>query len=151
MPSWRRRPLQQKAWSASSAGQKRARLKQFVDRVVISRHSVEIKVTDEGRETLAEADFGSLRIETMLKASAGGKQIVSQYTLTARIDRSLVKAIVSARGLAAATGARRRIAGRPGSAGKLFAALRQQHDQAGIPRAQHHPGHSRRDPTRFAD
>jgi DNA invertase Pin-like site-specific DNA recombinase len=92
-------PQQQKAWSISSTEQKRIRLKQFVDRVVISRDSVEIKVTDAGRETLAEADTGSLRIATMLKAGVGGKQIVSGHSFTVRVDRSLVRAIVWARDL----------------------------------------------------
>ncbi|MBS0222567.1 MAG: recombinase family protein [Proteobacteria bacterium] len=92
-------PQQQKTWSKSSTDQKRARLKQLIERVVISRESVEIKVTDAGRETMAAADSGSLHIVTTLKAAAGGKQIVSRHATTARIDRSLVKAIVWARDL----------------------------------------------------
>lgn len=90
---------EQKAWSMSSTEQKRIRLKQLVDRVVIGREGVEIKVTDAGRETLAEADSGSLHIATMLKAGIGGKQIVSRHAATARVDRCLVKAIVWARDL----------------------------------------------------
>jgi DNA invertase Pin-like site-specific DNA recombinase len=93
------RPQQQKAWSKSSTDQKRTRLRQLVERVVISRDSVEIKVTDAGREMLAEADSGSLRIATVLKPGVGGKQIVSRYTAMTRVDRSLVKAIVWAREL----------------------------------------------------
>ena len=92
-------PRQQKTWSVSSTKQRRGRLKQLVDRIVISGGSVEIKVTDAGRETLAEADSGSLRIATVLKAGLGGKQIVSPHAPTARVDRSLVKAIVWARDL----------------------------------------------------
>ena len=91
--------VQQKAWSLSSTEQKRIRLMQLVDRVVIGREGVEIKVTDAGRETLAEADSGSLHIPTMLKAGIGGKQIVSRHATMARVDRSLVKAIVWARDL----------------------------------------------------
>jgi DNA invertase Pin-like site-specific DNA recombinase len=91
--------LQRKAWSTSSTEQKRIRLKQLVDRIVISRDSVGIKVTDAGRETLAEADSGSLRVVTVLKAAIGGKQIVSRHAVTARVDRSLVKAIAWARDL----------------------------------------------------
>ena len=90
---------QRKAWSISSTEEKRSRLKQFVERVVISRDSVEIKVTDTGRETLAEADSGSLRIETVLKAGVGGKHIVSSQAASARVDRSLVNAIVWVRDL----------------------------------------------------
>ena len=90
---------QQKAWAISSTEQKRGTLKQFVERVVISGGSVEIKVTDAGRETLAEADSGTLRVATVLKAGPGGKQIVSPHAATARIDRSLVKAIVWAHDL----------------------------------------------------
>ncbi|MBN9488999.1 MAG: recombinase family protein [Alphaproteobacteria bacterium] len=90
---------QQKAWLTSSTHQKRTRLKQLMDRVVISRDCVEIKVTDAGRETLSEVDSGSLRIETMLKAAVGGKQIVSRNAAMARVDRSLVKAIAWARDL----------------------------------------------------
>jgi DNA invertase Pin-like site-specific DNA recombinase len=89
---------QQKVWSKASTEEKRSRLKQLVDRVVISRDSVEIKVTEAGRETLAGADSGSLRIVMVLKAGVGGKQIVSQAAST-RVDRSLVKAIVWARDL----------------------------------------------------
>ena len=66
---------------------------------MISRDSVEIKVTDAGCEMLAEAGSGSLRIATMLKAGVGGKQTISRHAAAARIDRSLVKAIVWARGL----------------------------------------------------
>jgi hypothetical protein len=89
---------ERKAWSSSSIGQKRIRLKQLVDRVVIGRDSVEVKVTDAGRETLAEAGSEVLRIATVLKAGVGGKHIVSQAAST-RVDRSLVKAIVWARDL----------------------------------------------------
>jgi hypothetical protein len=92
-------PQQQKSWSKSSTDQKRIRLRQLVECVVIGGGSVEIKVTDAGRETLAEADTGSLPIATMLKAGIGGKQIVSRHAATARVDRSLVKAIVWARDL----------------------------------------------------
>jgi hypothetical protein len=92
-------PQQQKAWSKSSTGQKRTRLRQLVERVVISRDSVEIKVTDAGREALANADSGLLSVATVLKAGPGGKQIVSRHAVMARVDRSLVKAIVWARDL----------------------------------------------------
>jgi AraC-like DNA-binding protein len=40
-----------------------------------------------------------LRIATVLKAGVGGKQIVSRHPVAARVDRSLVKAIVWARDL----------------------------------------------------
>lgn len=90
---------QQKLWSTSSTDQKRIRLMQLVERVVISRDGIDIKVTEAGRATLAEAVSGVLRIATVLKTSIGGKQIVSRNATTARIDRSLVKAIVWARDL----------------------------------------------------
>ena len=90
---------QQKAWSISSTEQKRIRLRQLVDRVVISCNSVEIKVTDAGRDTLAETDSGSLHLATVLKAGVGGKHIVSSQAASIRVDRSLVKAIVWARDL----------------------------------------------------
>jgi DNA invertase Pin-like site-specific DNA recombinase len=90
---------QRKVWLISSTEEKRIRLKRLVNRIVISRDSVEMKVTDAGRETLAEADSGALRIETAPKAGIGGKQIVSRHAATARVDRSLVKAIVWARDL----------------------------------------------------
>jgi site-specific DNA recombinase len=90
---------QRKAWSISSIEQKRGRLVQLVDRVVISGGSVEIKLTDAGRQTLGEAHSGILRIATVLKAGLGGKQIISTHASTARVDRSLVKAIVWARDL----------------------------------------------------
>jgi DNA invertase Pin-like site-specific DNA recombinase len=92
-------PQQQQAWSKSSIDQKRIRLRHLVECVIISRDSVEIKVTEAGRETLAEADSGVLSIVTVLKAAAGGKQIVSRHASMARADRSLVKAIVWARDL----------------------------------------------------
>jgi site-specific DNA recombinase len=88
----------QKAWSISSTEENRGRLKQLVDRVVLSGDSVEIKVTDAGRE-LVGTDSGLLRIATVLKAGLGGKQIVSSHAIAARVDRSLVKAIVWARDL----------------------------------------------------
>jgi len=90
---------QQQAWSKSSIDQKRIRLRQLVECVVISRDSVEIKVTEAGRGPLAEAGSGSLRIATVLKAGVGGKQMVSCHSATARVDRSLVRAIVWARDL----------------------------------------------------
>lgn len=90
---------QQKAWSNSSTDEKRSRLKQLVERVVITSDSIEIKVTDAGHEALTEAHSGMLRIATALKAGPGGKQIVSPYASPARVDRSLVKAIVWARDL----------------------------------------------------
>lgn len=87
-------PQQQKAWSKSSTDQKRVRLRQLVECVVIGRGSVEIKVTDAGRETLAEASTGSLSIATALKAGVGGKQVVSRHAAPLRVDHSVVKAIV---------------------------------------------------------
>ena len=61
--------------------------------------SVEIKVSDAGREALANAGSGRLSVATVLKAGLGGKQIVSRHAATARIDRSLVRAIVWTRDL----------------------------------------------------
>lgn len=90
---------QQKEWSTSSTDQKRIRLMQLVEHVVITRDSIEIKVVEAGREMLAGADSGSLRIATVLKAGVGGKQIVFCDAVTGRVDRSLVKAIVWARAL----------------------------------------------------
>ena len=66
---------------------------------MISHDSVEIKGTDVGRDALAEAGSGVLRIATVLNAGVGGKQIVSRHAATTRVDRSLVKAIVWARDL----------------------------------------------------
>lgn len=92
-------PPRRKAWLISSAEEKRNSLWQLVDRVVINGDSVAIQVTDAGRETLAGAGSGSLRIATVLKAGLGGKQIVFSHAAAARLDRSLVKAIVWARDL----------------------------------------------------
>jgi hypothetical protein len=60
--------LQRKAWSTSSMDQKRIRLRRLEGRVVISRDAVEVKVTDAGREALANAESGLLSIATVLKA-----------------------------------------------------------------------------------
>jgi site-specific DNA recombinase len=88
-----------KAWSISSTEEKRNSLRQLVDSVVINGDSVEIQMTDAGRETLAGAGSGFLRVATVLKRGLGGKQIVSSHATAARVDRTLVKAIIWARDL----------------------------------------------------
>ena len=88
-----------KAWSLSSTEEKGGRLRQLVDRVVISRDGVEIKLADAGRGAFAEAGSASLRVATVLKAGVGGKQIVSALVASSRVDRSLARAIVWARDL----------------------------------------------------
>ena len=56
-------------------------------------------MADAGRETLAGAGSGFLRIATVLKRGLGGKQVVSSHATAAPVDRTLVKAIIWARDL----------------------------------------------------
>ena len=76
-----------------------ARLGHLVKRVTVHPDSVEIILTDAGRSLFAEArSTGSLRIATVMKAGRGGRRLVPSAS-TARIDRSLVKAVALARDL----------------------------------------------------
>ena len=77
--------------SASSASSKR---------ITIRADNVEIGLTEAGRDLFVDAaPSGSMRIATVMKAGVGGRQIVPRDGASARVDRSLVKAIAWARDL----------------------------------------------------
>jgi site-specific DNA recombinase len=87
-------------WVRLSIEQKRDRLTCLIERITIRADNVEIGLTEVGRDQLGEAaPSGSMRIATVRKAGVGGRQIVPRDGASARVDRSLVKAIAWARDL----------------------------------------------------
>jgi DNA invertase Pin-like site-specific DNA recombinase len=90
----------QAEWVGFSTEQKRERIKYIVGRITIHAHNIEIGLTEAGRDLFADAaPSGSIRIATVMKAGVGGRQIVSRDIASARVDRSLAKAIAWARDL----------------------------------------------------
>ncbi len=62
--------------------------------------NVEIALTEADRNLLVDAaPSGAIRIATVMRAGVGGRQIVPRDGASARVDRSLVKAIAWARNL----------------------------------------------------
>ena len=90
----------QAEWKEFSAEQRRGRLRHLVERVTIGADNVEIRLTDTGRDLFVEtAPSGVMHIATVMKKRMGGRQIAPRNMASARLDRSLVKAIVWARNL----------------------------------------------------
>jgi hypothetical protein len=90
----------QAEWAGFSTEQKGERIKHIVGRITIHADNIEIGLTEAGRDQLAQAaPSGPMRIATVMKAGVGGRQIVPRNITSARVDRSLVKAIVWARDL----------------------------------------------------
>jgi hypothetical protein len=76
-----------------------ARIRHLVERITIHADCVEIVLTREGRDLLPKAaSTGILRLATAMKASRGGRRLVSPAH-SARLDRSLVRALAWARDL----------------------------------------------------
>jgi hypothetical protein len=83
-----------------SIEQKRERIKCLVERITIRADDVEIGLTEAGRNLSGDAaPSGAMCIAIGMKASLGGRQIVPRDIASARVDRSLVKAIAWARDL----------------------------------------------------
>ena len=83
-----------------SIEQKRARIKCLIETITMRAANVEIRLTEAGRDQLADvASSGLVCIATVLRAGMGGRQIVPRDGASARVDRSLVKAIAWARDL----------------------------------------------------
>jgi len=71
-----------------------------VGRITIHADNIEIGLTDAGRDLFADAaPSGLVCIATVTNAGVGGRQIVPRDIASARVDRSLVKAIAWARDL----------------------------------------------------
>jgi hypothetical protein len=87
-------------WAGLSIERKRERIKHLIERITIRADNVEIGLTEAGRDLFEDAvPSGSMRIATVMKAGVGGRQIVPRDGASARVDRSLVKAIAWARDL----------------------------------------------------
>jgi site-specific DNA recombinase len=92
--------VKQAEWVLFSIEQKRERMKRVIERITIRADNIEIGLTEAGRDLFADAvPSGSIRIATVMKAGMGGRQIVPRDFASARVDRSLVKAIAWARDL----------------------------------------------------
>ena len=90
----------QTEWAGLSVEQKRQHIARLVERITILANSVEIKLTEAGCHLVSvDAAQSLMHIATTMKASLGGRQIVPHGTASARIDRSLVKAIARAHDL----------------------------------------------------
>jgi hypothetical protein len=77
-----------------SIEQKRERIKRLIERITIRADNIEIRLTEPGRDLFADAaPSGLVSIATVMKAGVGGRQIVPRDIASARVDRSLVKAI----------------------------------------------------------
>jgi len=88
----------QAEWVRFSTEQKRERIKRLVERITIRADDIEIGLTEAGRELVVDA-ASSMHIATAMKAGVGGRQMVPRDGASARVDRSLVKAIAWARNL----------------------------------------------------
>jgi site-specific DNA recombinase len=92
--------VKQAEWMGFSTEQKRKRIKHIVGRTTIHADNIEIGLTEAGRDLFVDAaPSGAMRIATVMKAGVGGRQIVPRDGVSARVDRSLVKAIAWARNL----------------------------------------------------
>jgi hypothetical protein len=90
----------QTEWALFSNEHKRERIKHIIERITIHVDNIEIGLTEAGRDLFADAGrSGSLRLATAIRAGVGGRQIVPRDGASARVDRSLVKAIAWARDL----------------------------------------------------
>jgi site-specific DNA recombinase len=90
----------QTEWPLLSIEKKREHLKRLIKKITMRAGEVEVGLTDVGRDQFVDvAPSGSMRIATVMKASLGGRQIVPSDGPSARVDRSLVKAIAWARDL----------------------------------------------------
>jgi site-specific DNA recombinase len=92
--------VKQAEWVRLSIEQKRERIKRLIERITIRADNIEIRLTEPGRDLFADAaPSGLVSIATVMKAGVGGRQIVPRDIASARVDRSLVKAIAWARDL----------------------------------------------------
>ncbi|MEA2817697.1 MAG: site-specific recombinase [Rhodospirillaceae bacterium] len=90
----------QAEWVRYSTEQKRERIKRLVERITIRADNIEIGLTEAGRDLFVDAaPSEAVHIATVMKAGVGGRQIVRRDGASARVDRSLVKAIAWARDL----------------------------------------------------
>jgi hypothetical protein len=86
--------VKQADWMRLSIEQKRERIKRLIERITIRADNIEIRLTEPGRDLFADAaPSGLVSIATVMKAGVGGRQIVPRDIASARVDRSLVKAI----------------------------------------------------------
>ena len=90
----------QAEWKGFSIDQRRGRIRHLVERITIRADHVEIGLTEAGRGLFADsAPSGAVHIAIVMKKGTGGRQIAARDLVSARIDRSLVKAIAWARNL----------------------------------------------------
>jgi site-specific DNA recombinase len=90
----------QAEWVRFSIEQKRERIKRLVERITMRVDEVQIGLTEVGRDQLSKvAPSGLMCIATVMRAGVGGRQILPRDGASARVDRSLVKAIAWARDL----------------------------------------------------
>ena len=90
----------QAEWPRFSIEQKRERIKRLVERITMRVDEIQIGLTEVGRDQLSEvAPSGLMCIATVMRAGVGGRQILPRDGASARVDRSLVKAIAWARDL----------------------------------------------------
>jgi site-specific DNA recombinase len=90
----------QAEWVRLSIEQKREHIDRLIERITMRAENVEIGLTEAGRDLFVDAaSSGTMRIATVLKAGVGGQKIVPRDGASARVDRSLVKAIAWARDL----------------------------------------------------
>src|SRR6185369_14775266 len=80
--------------------QRRTRIRHLVERIAVRADHVEIELTEASRDLFVDAaPSGAIHIAIVMKKGAGGRQIAARDIASARIDRSLVKAIAWARNL----------------------------------------------------
>lgn len=91
----------QMEWVGLAVEQKRQHIARLVERITILVGSVEIKLSKAGCDLVSvdAAQAGLMHVATTMKANLGGRQIVPQVAASARVDRSLVKAIARAHDL----------------------------------------------------
>ncbi len=72
----------------------------LIERITICADNIEIRLTEPGRDLFVDAQpSGLMSIATVMRPGVGGRQIVPRDGASARVDRSLVKAIAWARDL----------------------------------------------------
>jgi site-specific DNA recombinase len=90
----------QAEWKGFSIEQRRERIRHLVERITIRVDHVEIGLTEAGRDLFVDtAPPGAIHIAIVMKKGTGGRQMAARDLASARIDRSLVKAIAWARNL----------------------------------------------------
>lgn len=87
-------------WDGMSIEQRRGRIRHLVERITIRADHVEVGLTEAGRTQFVDtAPSGSVRVAIVMRKGVGGRQVAPRDLRSARIDRSLVRAIARARNL----------------------------------------------------